>query len=49
MAVRAEELGGSLAFRRARLGGVRIEVRVPLPIRMAAEFPEIHSTDLETS
>ena len=39
MAVRAEKLGGSLAFRRARLGGVRIEVRIPLPIRMAAEYP----------
>ena len=38
MAVRAEKLGGSLAFRRARLGGVRIEVRIPLPIRMAAEY-----------
>jgi signal transduction histidine kinase len=49
MAVRAEKLGGSLAFRRARLGGVRIEVRIPLPIRMAPEYPEIHSTDLESS
>jgi signal transduction histidine kinase len=49
MAVRAEKLGGSLAFRRARLGGVRVEVRVPLPIAIAAERPEFHSTDLELS
>ena len=33
MAARAEKLHGSLAFRRARLGGVRIEVRIPLPVR----------------
>ena len=26
------DLGGSLAFRRARLGGVRVELTVPLPI-----------------
>lgn len=29
---RVLELGGTLAFRRARLGGVRVELRVPLPI-----------------
>ncbi|MTD15494.1 GAF domain-containing protein [Nakamurella sp. YIM 132087] len=32
MATRAEKLGGTLAFRRARLGGVRVEVRIPLPL-----------------
>ena len=29
---RVVDLGGSLTFRRARIGGVRIELRVPLPI-----------------
>lgn len=29
---RVSELGGTLAFRRARMGGVRVELRVPLPI-----------------
>jgi signal transduction histidine kinase len=29
---RMSELGGSLAFRRARLGGVRVEMRLPLPL-----------------
>ncbi|QYJ02632.1 sensor histidine kinase [Nocardioides panacisoli] len=29
---RVSELGGRLAFRRARLGGVRVEIRVPLPL-----------------
>ena len=29
---RISDLGGSLAFRRARLGGVRVEMRIPLPI-----------------
>ena len=49
MAARAEKLNGSLAFRRARLGGVRVEVRIPLPIQPAAEsFPE-HSLTLEPS
>lgn len=28
---RVADLGGTLAFRRARLGGVRVEIRVPLP------------------
>ena len=32
MESRVGELGGSLAFRRARLGGVRVEIRVPLPL-----------------
>ena len=27
------ELGGSVAFRRARIGGVRVEMRVPLPLK----------------
>ncbi len=27
------DLGGSVAFRRARIGGVRVEMRVPLPLR----------------
>jgi len=31
MATRAMELGGSFALRRARLGGVRVEVVLPLP------------------
>ena len=31
MESRISELGGSLAFRRARLGGVRVEMRIPLP------------------
>jgi len=35
MATRVEELGGRLTFRRARLGGVRVELRVPVP-RLAA-------------
>lgn len=29
---RVTELGGSIAFRRARLGGVRVEMRIPLPL-----------------
>jgi len=29
---RLADIGGSLAFRRARIGGVRIEMRVPLPL-----------------
>lgn len=32
MESRVSELGGSLAFRRARLGGVRVEIRIPLPL-----------------
>ena len=32
MESRVGELGGSLAFRRARLGGVRVEIRIPLPL-----------------
>jgi signal transduction histidine kinase len=32
MASRAAELGGTFALRRARLGGLRIEVRVPWPL-----------------
>lgn len=35
MAERAERLGGAMNVRRARLGGVRIEFRVPLPVIMA--------------
>jgi signal transduction histidine kinase len=31
---RVGDLGGSLAFRRARLGGVRVEIRIPLPLRL---------------
>ncbi len=30
---RVAELGGTVAFRRARIGGVRVEMRVPLPVR----------------
>ena len=29
MAKRAHELGGTFAVRRAKLGGVRVEVRIP--------------------
>lgn len=29
---RITELGGTLAFRRARIGGIRVELRVPLPL-----------------
>ena len=29
---RINELGGSIAFRRARIGGVRVEMRIPLPL-----------------
>lgn len=29
---RITELGGTLAFRRARIGGLRVELRVPLPL-----------------
>jgi len=36
METRVGDLGGTLAFRRARLGGVRVEIRVPLPLRSAA-------------
>jgi signal transduction histidine kinase len=32
MASRAAELGGTFALRRARLGGLRVEVRVPWPL-----------------
>ena len=32
MESRVSDLGGTLAFRRARLGGVRVEIRVPLPV-----------------
>jgi signal transduction histidine kinase len=39
MASRAAELGGTFALRRARLGGLRVEVRVPWPL----------SVDLATS
>jgi signal transduction histidine kinase len=39
MASRAAELGGTFALRRARLGGLRVEVRIPWPL----------SVDLATS
>jgi signal transduction histidine kinase len=32
MESRITELGGTLAFRRARIGGVRVEMRIPLPL-----------------
>ncbi|GAA1917255.1 two-component system sensor histidine kinase MnoS [Nocardioides lentus] len=32
MEARVAGLGGTIAFRRARLGGVRVELRVPLPL-----------------
>jgi len=40
---RISDIGGSLAFRRARLGGVRVEMRIPLPI--VARTPGL-ATDL---
>lgn len=33
---RMADLGGSVAFRRARMGGVRVELRLPLPLRPAS-------------
>lgn len=47
MAARAEKVGGTIAFRRARLGGVRVEVRIPLPVRMEPVFPQLDLTQLE--
>lgn len=47
MAARAEKLGGTLAFRRARLGGVRIEVRIPLPVRLEPLYPPVDLTRVE--
>lgn len=37
---RMVRLGGSIGFRRARIGGVRVELRLPLPVR------ELTDTDL---
>ena len=37
MASRAAELGGTFALRRARLGGLRVEVRVPWPLSVDPE------------
>ena len=31
MNARAKELGGSLTFRRARLGGLQVQVEIPVP------------------
>jgi signal transduction histidine kinase len=31
MAARARELGGTLSFRRARLGGLQVQVDIPIP------------------
>ena len=31
---RVSDLGGTMAFRRARLGGVRVEIRIPLPLQV---------------
>jgi len=36
MAARARELGGTLSFRRARLGGLQVQVDVPIPGATAA-------------
>jgi hypothetical protein len=47
MAFRAEKVGGTLAFRRARLGGVRIEVRIPLPVRMEPAYPQLDVKHIE--
>ena len=35
MAARARELGGTLAFRRARLGGLQVQVDIPTPCAAA--------------
>ncbi|QDQ96924.1 MadS family sensor histidine kinase [Tomitella fengzijianii] len=37
MQARAQELGGTLAVRRARIGGVRVAVAIPLPVREDAD------------
>jgi signal transduction histidine kinase len=37
---RARELGGSLTLTRARLGGLQLQVSVPLPVRWASEQQE---------
>lgn len=39
---RIAELGGSIAFRRARIGGVRVEMRLPLPLRPTDRAAIIH-------
>ncbi|NUR08611.1 MAG: sensor histidine kinase [Nocardioidaceae bacterium] len=46
---RIGDLGGTLAFRRARLGGVRVEMRVPLPLapRQTGLLPSLGSTPPE--
>ena len=31
MQARARELGGTVAFRRARLGGLQVQVEIPVP------------------
>jgi signal transduction histidine kinase len=47
MAARAEKVGGTIAFRRARIGGVRIEVRIPLPVRMEPAYPPLDPKTVE--
>ncbi|MGZ4479993.1 MAG: hypothetical protein ACXVW2_15365, partial [Nocardioidaceae bacterium] len=37
---RMAELGGRVGFRRSRLGGVRVEIRIPLPI-VEADRPRL--------
>ena len=36
MAARARELGGTLTFRRARLGGLQVQVDIPTPCATSA-------------
>lgn len=41
MADRMAALGGSLAFRRARLGGIRVVLHLPLPVPETPTTPTI--------
>lgn len=40
MAARARELGGTLTIRRSRLGGISLQLRVPLPAPTSSEVTE---------
>ncbi|GAB3577893.1 GAF domain-containing sensor histidine kinase [Calidifontibacter terrae] len=46
MAERVDRLGGAMTVRRARSGGVRLEFRIPLPVRESAPPPGVLS-DIE--
>jgi hypothetical protein len=47
MSTRAAQLGGTFAIRRARLGGVIVELRIPLPPRPSDidRDPEEHGSE----